>query len=167
MNILVRVMAEAQAPITRTELIGIENVFVQQITDAIIKELEHPYDRRWRTFKGEKSQHLDTSWRKRKHSFGLRIYNAQPYAKFLAEGTGIYGPRKAPITPAKKKAFAFYYSILKRWVVLRSIKGINPARFQTLMNYAQEKGTEIGVRKAINIQEKRWRGTLRAKLIKW
>lgn len=168
MKIIVRVLAEAQAPLLDRELIGIENVFIKQITDSILKELDRnsPYNRKWRSFKGEKLTHLDKSWKKRKQGWGLRIYNAMPYAKWLAEGTGIYGPRGTPITPTKQKALKFYYSFIHRWVVTRSVKGINPARFQAMMNASQERGTEIGVRKAMDIQERKWRGTLQTKLIK-
>lgn len=168
MKIIVRILAEAQAPLLDWELISIENEFIRQITDSILKELDHnsPYNRKWRSFKREKLTHLDKSWKSRKQGFGLRIYNALPYARWLAEGTGIYGPRGSPITPTTKKALKFYYSFIHRWVVTRSVKGINPARFQAMMNASQSRGTEIGVRKAMAIQEKKWRGTLQTKLIK-
>ena len=104
MKIIVRVLAEAQAPLIDRELSSIENVFIKQITDSILIERDRnsPYNRKWRSFKGEKLTHLDKSWKKKKRGYGLRIYNALPYARWLAEGTGIYGPRGTPITPTKQ-----------------------------------------------------------------
>jgi len=75
LKIIVRVLAEAQAPLLDRELIKTENVFIEQITNNILKELDRnsPYNRKWRSFKGEKLTHLDKSWKKKKRGYGLRI----------------------------------------------------------------------------------------------
>lgn len=183
MNIRVRILAEASEPLLNRELVHIEDTFKTHIVKEIVKELVKlsPYDRRmeslsrrkdsqssqhrqiWSSARMLKDKHLRDSWAVSSGVLGSKsIYNRMPYAYYLAKGTGIYGPRGRPITPVEKKAMSFYYSFIRRWVVLRSVKGINPARtrFQSVIDMAHRKGTTIGVRKAMAELERTWRGTL-------
>lgn len=52
------------------------------------------------------------------------ITNEAEYAKFLDEGTGIYGPKKKLIVPTNKKALKF--KIGGTTIFVKSIKGIKP-----------------------------------------
>lgn len=185
MKILVRVMAEAQAPLLDKELIHIEDVYEREIVKNIIRLLEFysPYDRRMAYAPRKEGmtafqkssiasrpyadRHLFQEWASEKQSMGrYSIYNRLPYAQYLAKGTGIYGPRGTMITPVNKKAMSFYYSFFRRWIVTRQIRGINPARFQKMVQGAQFRGTVIGARRAQEELEATWRGTLQTKLIK-
>lgn len=49
------------------------------------------------------------------------------HALWVHEGTGIYGPKKAPIRPTRKKVLAF--EIGGKQVFAKSIKGQKPNRF--------------------------------------
>lgn len=189
-------MAEAEAPIKDAELIKIEDVFIRHAAKAILEQLENrsPIDRTmqyigqkkfpekgaehrdawikskqvWSKGRLLKNQHLANAWAISSGSLGKKtIYNRMPYSYYLAKGTGIYGPRGTPITPRTKKAMSFYYGFIKRWVVTRQIRGINPARFQKeVIAPSQFQGTIIGVRRATAELERTWRGTLRTKLIR-
>lgn len=123
----------------------------------------------WAESRPKPAKHLADSWKIKSRkgiSAGRSIYNLLPYAQFLAYGTGIYGPRGMPITPKVKKSLHFYYSFFRKWVVAKQVKGINPARFQKVIDLAQYRGTVIGARRAMTEVEDRWRGTLQIKLIK-
>lgn len=187
MKIMVRILAEAQAPISNTELIKIEDSFTLHMAKEIVRRLwlYSPYDRNmtglpqksfsakggeyrasWTESRMRKNQHLKDSWAYLSGSMGKKtIYNRMPYSHFLAKGTGIYGPKGSRIYPTEKKALSFYYSYVKRWVVTRSVKGISPVRFKKMVDRAQYEGTVIGARRAMAEMERTWRGTLQTKLI--
>lgn len=61
------------------------------------------------------------------HSYGMVVIGAQ-HARYVIEGTGIYGPKGQPIYPRSKKALAF--SVGGASVVVRSVKGQRPNPFQ-------------------------------------
>ena len=60
-----------------------------------------------------------------------------PYARYIHEGTGIYGPKGTPITPVTRQVLKFQVkgSTGKRrgkdaqWVFAKSVKGIKPNPF--------------------------------------
>jgi hypothetical protein len=177
MKLLVRILAEAEGPIQNKEVVKIENVFVKHIVKAMLKELKDmsPVSDRsalpeklWTRGRIEKDRRLKEEWAvgKGDTTGGKSIYNRMPYTKFLLHGTGIFGPRGTPIRPTEKKALAFYSSFMKRWVVTREVKGINPARFQKIVDDSQFIGTIIGARNAEAEMERTWRGILQTKLIR-
>lgn len=49
------------------------------------------------------------------------------YARYMEEGTGIYGPRRTPITPKNGKVLAWKRN--GKWHFARSVKGVKPKRF--------------------------------------
>lgn len=49
------------------------------------------------------------------------------YARHQEEGTGIYGPRKQPITPKKGKYLVF--KVGGRTIFAKSVKGVRPKRY--------------------------------------
>ena len=51
------------------------------------------------------------------------------YASFVHNGTGIYGPKHAPIRPRRAKFLRFKPRGSKRWVYARQVKGMRPNRF--------------------------------------
>lgn len=57
----------------------------------------------------------------------MTIYPKMEYAKYVNFGTGIYGPKKAPITPKNAKFLAFRYK--GNWVFTKSVKGSKPNPF--------------------------------------
>ena len=95
---------------------------------------------------------------------GFSIYNRLAYAQYLAKGTGIYGPRGVPIRPVDKKVMRFYYAYIKRWIVTKTVMGIDPAKFMAMVDRSQYEGTRIGIERALEDQENKWRGTLQTKL---
>lgn len=60
-----------------------------------------------------------------------------PYARYIHEGTGIYGPKGTPIVPVTRKALKFQVKGATgrrrgadaRWVFAKSVKGIEPNPF--------------------------------------
>ena len=50
------------------------------------------------------------------------------YSPYLHEGTGIFGPKRRPITPKKKK-FLHFFSQTHGWVRTKSVKGIKAGKF--------------------------------------
>lgn len=76
--------------------------------------------------------HLRNSWIvKDNHSKGeSRLYNTRNYAQYVEEGTGLHGPKKAPILPRRKKVLAWQaskksmkYANKNGWVFAKSTKG--------------------------------------------
>lgn len=57
----------------------------------------------------------------------ITVAEIPKYAKFVHDGTGIYGPRKTPIVPKKSK-FLSFDSLGTHWV-LKSVKGQRPNPF--------------------------------------
>ena len=53
------------------------------------------------------------------------------YALFVHDGTGLYGPRHAPIRPRRGKYLRFRPRGSKRWVYARQVKGMRPNPFLT------------------------------------
>lgn len=51
------------------------------------------------------------------------------YARFVHDGTGLYGPRHAPIRPRRGKFLRFRPRGSRRWVYARQVKGMRPNRF--------------------------------------
>ena len=51
------------------------------------------------------------------------------YARFVHDGTGVYGPKHAPIRPRRAKFLRFRPRGSKRWVYARQVKGMRPNRF--------------------------------------
>lgn len=51
------------------------------------------------------------------------------YAIFVHEGTGIFGPRHAPIRPRRAKFLRFKPRGSRRWIYTRQVKGMRPNRF--------------------------------------
>lgn len=54
---------------------------------------------------------------------GVRIGSSLSYAKFVHDGTGIYGPSRRPIRPTRRKALAF------DGVVVANVRGQRGTRF--------------------------------------
>jgi phage gpG-like protein len=97
------------------------------------KSATDPYGKKWaplvlRTGRAlSDTGRLRSSWhRKRVDRRGFTIAAGVAYARYHQRGTGIYGPRKRPITPKTKKALAFSVRGGGRHVV-RSVRG-SPAR---------------------------------------
>ena len=53
------------------------------------------------------------------------------YALFVHEGTGVYGPKHAPIRPKRAKRLRFKPRGSRKWVYARQVKGMAPNRFLT------------------------------------
>lgn len=53
------------------------------------------------------------------------------YARYVHNGTGLYGPRHAPIRPRRAKFLRFKPRGSKRWVYARQVKGMRPNPFLT------------------------------------
>lgn len=58
----------------------------------------------------------------------VRIGTNKKYARWVHDGTGIYGPRRRRITPTTKKALAFRGRNGRR-VVVRSVRGMEKNEF--------------------------------------
>ena len=72
-----------------------------------------------------------TDWWKRRTLGGAKgnrvvLYNNSPQAGWLTGGTGVFGPRNRPITATNKKAMAFWWYKIGEWVMVKSVKGVNP-----------------------------------------
>jgi len=59
----------------------------------------------------------------------VRVGTNRKYARWVHDGTGIYGPRKMPITPKRAKALSFKSSTTGRRVTVRSVKGMRKNEF--------------------------------------
>lgn len=57
----------------------------------------------------------------------FRIGSPLKHARFVHDGTGIYGPHHQPIKPKNKKVLAWETS--GGWAFARSVKGMPPNRF--------------------------------------
>ena len=76
------------------------------------------------------------------------VRSSAKYAKFVNDGTGIYGPRGKLITPKTKKALAFEYK--GAMVVVKSVKGIKPRRYvEKSINETEKRGDEFIIRAAM------------------
>lgn len=53
------------------------------------------------------------------------------YARYVHDGTGIYGPRHRPIRPKRAKFLRFRPKGGGRWVYARQVKGMRPNPFLT------------------------------------
>lgn len=62
------------------------------------------------------------------HTDRVRIGTRRSYARWVHDGTGIYGPRRRVITPRRARALAFRGRGGGR-VIVRSVKGMRPNRF--------------------------------------
>jgi hypothetical protein len=56
----------------------------------------------------------------------LRVGSDLHYARYIAEGTGIYGPKHRPIRPVHRKFLKFKPKGSKRYVFARQVKGSPP-----------------------------------------
>ncbi|AXQ60642.1 tail completion or Neck1 protein [Gordonia phage MelBins] len=71
------------------------------------------------------------------NSTRVTIGSALPYARYLHEGTGIYGPQGTPIVPVTREVLKFQVkgsSGRRRgrdapWVFAKSVKGVKPNPF--------------------------------------
>lgn len=74
------------------------------------------------------------------------VKSSAKYAIFVNDGTGIYGPRKTPIThPSIGKMFAF--QVNGRMIFTRQIKGIKPRKFvERSMEMTQSRVQEFMIR---------------------
>lgn len=66
----------------------------------------------------------------------VRVGTGVPYALYVHDGTGIYGPKKTPIRPIRAKALVFRSKVygaksgkFKGFVVVASVKGMKPNPF--------------------------------------
>jgi hypothetical protein len=55
-------------------------------------------------------------------AFETKVHTAMPLGRWLEEGTGIYGPKGAPITPKRAKVLRF--EVGGQTVFARSVKGM-------------------------------------------
>jgi hypothetical protein len=51
------------------------------------------------------------------------------YARFVHDGTGIYGPKHAPIRPKRAKFLRFRPKGSRKFVYAKSVRGMQPNRF--------------------------------------
>lgn len=58
-----------------------------------------------------------------------RIGSGLRYARWVHDGTGIYGPRRTRITPRTKKALRFKPKGTSGWIIRPSVKGMRPNQF--------------------------------------
>lgn len=74
------------------------------------------------------------------------VKSSAKYAIFVNDGTGIYGPRKTPIThPSIGKMFAF--QVNGKMIFTRQIKGIKPRKFvERSMEMTQSRVQEFMIR---------------------
>jgi hypothetical protein len=57
----------------------------------------------------------------------MRVGSGQYYAKWVHDGTGIYGPKARPITPKSAKYLAFKWKKRgNKQMFLKSVKGMKP-----------------------------------------
>lgn len=61
---------------------------------------------------------------KRLNNLNWLVYTPVHYADYVLHGTGIYGPKKRPITPKKAKALVF--KVKGKTVFAKSVKGQKP-----------------------------------------
>lgn len=60
---------------------------------------------------------------------GARVGSTRGYARWVHDGTGIYGPRRTPIRPRHGRFLVFTPKGSSRRVFVRSVKGMRPNRF--------------------------------------
>lgn len=60
---------------------------------------------------------------------GARVGTNQRYARWVHGGTGIYGPRRRPITPTSKQFLRFKPKGSRTYVFARSVKGMKANPF--------------------------------------
>jgi hypothetical protein len=58
-----------------------------------------------------------------------RVSTHVSYAQYIMRGTGVYGPRHAPIVPKRAKFLKFKPKGKSKFVYARSVKGIKPNPF--------------------------------------
>lgn len=67
----------------------------------------------------------------------ITVGSPLPYARYIHEGTGIYGPKGRPIVPTTRQALKFQIKggsgrrrgADARWVFAKSVKGVQPNPF--------------------------------------
>lgn len=70
---------------------------------------------------------LQGSWMHDNQGLVRKIFTSTIYADFLDKGTGVYGPKRKPITPKKGKALKFRAG--GKIIYRKSVKGIKPQHF--------------------------------------
>jgi hypothetical protein len=60
---------------------------------------------------------------------GFRVGTSKKYGVWVHDGTGIYGPRRTPITPKRARVLVFRPKGGVRKVFVKSVKGMRPNRF--------------------------------------
>ena len=53
------------------------------------------------------------------------------YARYVHDGTGVYGPRHTPIRPRRGKFLRFRPRGSRKWIYARQVKGMKPNPFLT------------------------------------
>lgn len=59
----------------------------------------------------------------------VRIGSGRRYARWVHDGTGIYGPRRRPIRPRRAKVLVFETKVGRRKVFAREVRGMTPNRY--------------------------------------
>lgn len=83
-----------------------------------VEEAPHQKGTLWKSIKTKVASNGDSG----------EIYSKLDYAKWQDEGTGIYGPNRAPIRPKNAKTLRFKNKAGK-WVFARQVKGVKPKNF--------------------------------------
>ena len=71
-------------------------------------------------------------WRARrrgKFRYAGYVITRKKYAKWIDQGTGLYGPRKQYIRPKKANFLRFYWDKAGGIVYARRVRGVKPAKF--------------------------------------
>ena len=79
---------------------------------------------------GRLRQSGDTQMRPGRGSLVARVGFSAKHALWVHEGTGIYGPRRTPITPRRARMLA-WRDRRGGWRYARSVRGMRPRRFLT------------------------------------
>jgi phage gpG-like protein len=72
---------------------------------------------------------LKSSWKRRYNTRLFSVSSTKVYARYLQEGTGLYGPKRKRITPTSKKAlFIAARRIPMKGMFFSSVRGIRPRK---------------------------------------
>lgn len=68
-------------------------------------------------------------WESKRFAYRGQIKTSAPYARWVNDGTGIYGPHGAMIIPRKASHLVFFWPKAGGWVFARSVRGMRAAKF--------------------------------------
>lgn len=97
--------------------------FRKKLLDQLSKNTKIIFENNTPVDKG----HARSAWEIRESDNQHEVFNATRYLPWVNDGTGIYGPRHAPIKPKHAKVLHFHWKG-REWF-LKSVKGQKPQKF--------------------------------------